>query len=685
MKLKKLKTKPGSPFPIGSSVRKNGVNFSVFSKNAKSIELLLFDRKDDIKPSSIIELKEEKNNKSYFYWHIYIEGLKAGQYYAYRVDGEYNPSKSLAYDKSKVLIDPYAKGIYASNYNRKSAMVFGKDNLPYAYKSVVVAKGEYDWEGDRPLRTDLSDLTIYEMHIGGFTKSESSGIESSRRGTYSAVIDKIPYLKSLGINAVELLPVYAFDDQDAPQGKTNYWGYSPLNFFAIHNAYSVDKDPISAINEFKDMVKALHKAGIEVILDVVYNHTSESNYDGPLQCFRGFENKTYYILDVMDKSKYQDFTGCGNSVNANHSVTHRMIIDSLKYWVEEMHVDGFRFDLASVMSRDENGVPAEKPPVLWSIESEPTLACTKLIAEAWDATGLYQLGIFTGDKWAEWNGKYRDDLRRFVKGDNGLASTIASRIVGSPDVFKKNSYTVSKSIHFVTCHDGFTLNDVVSYNHKHNSENGENNMDGSNDNFSWNCGVEGHTTDPEIEKLRLKQIKNFFVLTLLSQGTPMILMGDEVRRTQNGNNNAYCLDNQVSWFDWNLVEKNKELLEFVRSLINTTRDFEVLRCPETLKITSAYKGGPFITWHGTELHEPDWSNDSHTLGFEFHFPDKKERILVLMNMFWDKLKFEIPEEIYGKWNLMVDTSQGNISSRIIIDSDEKLTIGGRSVMVLIDK
>ena len=684
MKLKKLITKSGTPFPIGSSIKDNGINFSVFSKSAKSIELLLFNDKDDVKPSAIIELNEDEN-KSYFYWHIFVEELKENQYYAYRVDGEYNPSKSFAFDKSKVLIDPYAKGIYASNYDRKSAMVYGKDNLPYSYKSVVIADNNYDWEGDAPLKLKLSDLTIYEMHIGGFTKSESSGIDKDKRGTYSGVIEKIPYLKSLGINAVELLPVYAFDEQDSPRGKSNYWGYSPLNFFAIHNSYSVDKDPISAISEFKDMVKAFHKAGIEVILDVVYNHTSESNYDGPLQCFKGFENQTYYILDNADKAKHQDFTGCGNSVNANHSVTRRMIIDSLRYWVEEMHVDGFRFDLASVMSRDEFGVPTENPPTLWSIESEPTLSCTKLIAEAWDASGLYQLGVFTGDKWAEWNGKYRDDVRQFLKGNNGLTSTIASRIVGSPDVFKKDSYSVSKSIHFVTCHDGFTLNDLVSYNNKHNAENGENNMDGANDNYSWNCGVEGKTNDAEIEKLRLKQMKNFFVISLFSQGTPMILMGDEVRRSQNGNNNAYCLDNQVNWFDWNLVEENKELLNFVRSLIHITQEFEVLRHPKAMEIIHRSEGCPYITWHGTELNEPDWSENSHTLGFEYHFPEKKERILVLMNMFWDDITFEIPKEVYGKWNLQVDTSQDNSDTCTLFDADEKVKLEGRSIIVLIDK
>jgi glycogen operon protein len=677
-----LTTKSGKPFPIGSTPQKGGVNFSVFSRNATSIELLLFDNKDDIKPTSTFVLTKDKN-RSYFYWHIFIEGISENQYYAYRVDGEYNPAKSLAYDKSKILIDPYSKGIYANNYDRDSAKIYGKDNIPYAYKSVVIANDNYDWEDDKPLRIDLSDLTIYEMHVGGFTKSKSSRIEKEKRGTYAGVIEKIPYLKSLGINAVELLPVFAFDEQDAPIGKTNYWGYSPINFFAIHNSYSTKKEPISAITEFKDMVKALHKAGIEVILDVVYNHTSESNYEGPLLSMRGFENEAYYILG--NKSEYLDFTGCGNSINANHSVSRRMIIDSLKYWVEEMHIDGFRFDLASVLSRDEFGVPLVNPPVLWSIESEPSLACTKLIAEAWDASGLYQLGVFTGDKWAEWNGKYRDDIRRYIKGDQGMVSTVASRIVGSPDIFKKDSHTVSKSIHFITCHDGFTINDLVSYNNKHNAENGENNMDGSNENYSWNCGIEGKTKDKKIERLRLKLIKNYFVISLFSQGTPMILMGDEVRRTQNGNNNAYCLDNEVNWLDWSLIEKNSELLNFVRSIIAITQDFEVLRYSQAMDTTHKTKGDPYITWHGTTLNEPDWSINSHTLGFEYNFPKQKERILVLMNMFWKERIFEIPKTKYGKWNLQVDTSQDNSETCALFNGGKEITVNDRSIVVLIDK
>ncbi|MCK5782261.1 MAG: glycogen debranching protein GlgX [Flavobacteriales bacterium] len=674
----------GSPEPLGASIENKGVNFSVFAKNASSVELLLFDNKNDIQPSHTIQLSPIEN-KSYYYWHIFISGIGAGQFYAYRVDGEYNPSETFAYDKSKVLIDPYAKGIYASNYDRVKACKFGVDNLENSYKSVVVDSSDYDWEGDTPPNLSLSDLVIYEMHVGGFTKSPSSGLSEDLRGTYAGVIEKIPYLKSLGINAVELLPVFSFDTQDAPLFKSNYWGYSPINFFSIHNDYSIAKEPISAIKEFKNLVKALHKAGIEVILDVVYNHTTESNYSGPCLSMKGFENQAYYILDPHNKSKHLDFTGCGNSFNSNHSIPRRMILDSLKYWVKEMHIDGFRFDLASTFSRSEVGEPMTNPPVVWSIESEPALACTKLIAEAWDASGLYELGNFTGDKWAEWNGKYRDDIRKFIKGEKGLVSTIASRIVGSPDVFQKSTYNVAKSIHFISCHDGFTMNDLVSYNQKHNAANGESNLDGANDNYSWNCGIEGKTDDEEIERLRLKQLKNFFAISFLSQGTTMILMGDEARRTKNGNNNTYCIDGEINWLDWNLLKENEELFNFVASIISITQKSKVLRYSKNMDTVDRKDGTPFISWHGTQLNEPDWNSNSVALGFEYHYPEVKERILVFMNMFWEDLEFEIPDPIYGKWVLQIDTSQDNSETCKLFDREKTIMVESRSIVAFVDK
>ena len=421
-------------------------------------------------------------------------------------------------------------------------------------KSVVTDPQAYDWEGDLPLKRPWSRTIIYEMHVRGFTAHPSSGLAESKRGTYAGLVQKIPYLQQLGITAVELLPVFQFDPQDAPQGRTNYWGYSPVSFFAPHQAYSSRQEPLGAVDEFRDMVKALHRAGIEVILDVVFNHTAEDGHDGPTQCFRGLDNSTYYLLGE-DRSQYPNFTGTGNTLNANHPVVRRMIVDSLRYWVQEMHVDGFRFDLASILARDSSGAVMSNPPVLWDIESDPALAGTKMIAEAWDAAGLYQVGNFVGDSWKEWNDRFRDDIRDFFRGANDSVGRAADRLLGSPSIYGWKERELEESINFVACHDGFTLNDVVSYDHKHNEENGEDNRDGSAENRSWNCGFEGPTDDPLIEGLRNRQVKNFLTALMLSGGVPMFVMGDEVRRSQRGNNNPYCQDNETSWFDWNLLSQ----------------------------------------------------------------------------------------------------------------------------------
>ncbi len=403
------------------------------------------------------------------------------------------------------------------------------------------------------------------MHVGGFTRHPNSGVAEQKRGTFLGLVEKIPYLKQLGITAVELLPVFQFDPQDCPPGKVNYWGYSPVSFFAPHHAYCSRRDPLAAVDEFRDMVKALHRADIEVILDVVFNHTAEGDHRGPTLCFRGFDNTAYYILE-QDPSRYANYSGTGNTLNANHPAVRRMILDSLRYWVEVMHVDGFRFDLASILARDESGQPIPNPPVLWDIESDPVLASSKLIAEAWDAAGLYQVGSFIGDSWKEWNGRFRDDVRGFVRGDLGLARRVADRLVGSPDIYGYEKREAEQSVNFVTCHDGFTLNDLVSYNQKHNQTNGEYNRDGADENRSWNCGFEGPTDNIAVESLRNRQIKNFLTITLVSLGVPMVPMGDEVRRTQRGNNNAYCQDDETSWFDWTLVEKQADLLRCVTLL-----------------------------------------------------------------------------------------------------------------------
>jgi glycogen operon protein len=482
-----------------------------------------------------------------------------------------------------------------------------------ALKSVVADPDRYDWEGDRPLQRPFGETVIYELHVGGFTCHPSSGVAIDKRGTYGGLIEKIPYLKDLGVTAVELLPVFQFDAQDCPPGKTNYWGYAPVSFFAPHQAYSSQKNGLAAFDEFRDMVKAFHRAGLEVILDVVFNHTTEGGPSGPTLCYRGLANDTYYILE-KDKSRYADYTGCGNTLNANQSIVRRLIQDSLRYWVCQMHVDGFRFDLASILSRDEDGRLLPNPPVLWDIESDPLLAGTKLVAEAWDAAGLYQVGSFIGDRWQEWNGRFRDDVRRFLKGDNGSVSAVAARILGSPDIYGHKERGPEQSINFVTCHDGFTLNDLVSYNDKHNEANGENNRDGSDNNLSWNCGVEGPSDDPMVDALRNRQVKNFFTLALLSAGTPMLLMGDEVRRTQRGNSNAYCQDSDISWFDWSFLERHGDIHRFVKGLIRFHQLRDVLAEGAALSLNQLLRRAR-IEWHGVGLKRPDWSDHSHSLAF----------------------------------------------------------------------
>jgi len=554
----------GSSAPLGATVCNGGVNFSVFSRDATLIELLLFADADALQPTRILAL-DPAEHRTHHYWHVFVPGVLPGQIYGYRAHGPFAPQRGLRFDREKVLLDPYGRALaMPTAYDRCAGQRAG-DNAAFAMKSVVARPNGYDWEGDQPLRRPFEQTIVYELHVRGFTQHPSSGIAVSKRGTYAGLIEKIPYLKELGITAVELLPVFQFDPQNAPEGRVNYWGYQPISFFAPHHAYSSCADPLAVVDEFRDMVKALHRAGIEVFLDVVFNHTSEGGQDGPTASFRGLANSTYYILE-QDRARYRDFTGCGNTLNANQSIVRRLIQDSLRYWVEEMHVDGFRFDLASVLARDEDGNPLPNPPVLWDIESDPQLAGTKLIAEAWDAAGLYQVGSFIGDTWQEWNGRFRDDLRRLVKGDDGVVPALAERLLGSPDIYAYEQREAEQSVNFVTCHDGFTLNDLVSYNAKHNLENGEDNRDGANDNLSWNCGVEGPSDDPEIEGLRNRQVKNLLALLLLAAGTPMLLMGDEVRRTQRGNNNAYCQDGEISWFDWNLLERHADVHRFVRLL-----------------------------------------------------------------------------------------------------------------------
>lgn len=677
----------GNSHPLGATYYPEGVNFSIFSKNATRVDLLLFDHEGDATPSTVIAMDPDKN-RTFYYWHTFIPNLKPGQLYGYRVFGPKNPTTGDMFDSDKLLIDPYARALAGHKiYSREAAKNPG-NNYGKAMKCVVIDPDGFDWEGDAPTVRPYSTSIIYEMHVGGFTKHPNSGVEDAKRGTYLGIIDKIPYLKELGITAVELMPVQFFDAQDAQQRLTNYWGYSQMAFFAPYAGYGSSDDPVEVANEFRQMVKALHQAGIEVILDVVFNHTAEAGIDGPTYSFRGLENKAYYMLNDA-KTNYLDYSGCGNTLNTNHSIVKRMIMDCLRSWVTEYHIDGFRFDLASVLSRDEYGEPLKNPPVLWEIESDPVLAGTKIIAEAWDAAGLYQVGTFIGDRWAEWNGKYRDHIRRFLKGEKGMVSKFASKIMASPDIYMDPNREPNRSIHFVTCHDGFTLNDLVSYNNKHNGDNLENSRDGANDNLSWNCGAEGDTKDPKIHELRLKQIKNFLTLTFISQGTPMLLMGDEVRRSQHGNNNAYCQDNELSWLDWELMKQNADLLRFVKGLISFTQNLEIFRI-ENLLATSEDIEEPHITWHGVTLYQPDWSDNSLSLAFTLFHPKANERIHVMVNSYWKALEFQIPKIENSDWYKIIDTSAPSPDDFTALENGMKMRpksmkVANRSIVILMAK
>jgi isoamylase len=672
-------TSVGRSAPLGATVTCGGVNFSLYSRDASGIELLIFDREDDGRPSRVIRL-DKTINRTYHYWHVFVPGVQAGQLYGYRVHGPFDPSKGMRFDPTKVLLDPYGRGVAVpKNYSRESAQGKG-DNAAYAMKSVVVDPSLYDWEGDTPLRRPSSQTIVYEMHVKGFTRHPSSGVLEATRGTFRGLTEKISYLQELGISAVELLPVFQFDPQDCPPGRVNYWGYAPVSFFAPYHAYSSRQDPLGSVDEFRDMVKALHRAGIEVILDVVFNHTAEGHHNGPTVCFRGIDNCAYYVLE-QDRSRYANYSGTGNTLNANHPIVRRMIVDSLRHWVEEMHVDGFRFDLASILSRDSSGDVMSNPPVLWDIESDPALAGTKMIAEAWDAAGLYQVGSFVGDSWKEWNGRFRDDVRSFFRGEDGSLQHFADRLLGSHEIYRHKEREAEQSVNFVACHDGFTLNDLVSYNHKHNEANGEENRDGGDDNRSWNCGVEGPTTDPEIERLRSRQVKNFMTVTLLSLGLPMFLMGDEVRRTQQGNNNAYCQDNAANWFDWSLLLKHADVHRFVKLLIarRLQRDTGPERQRMTLiqLIREGIKG-----WHGVKLNQPDWSDHSHSVALSAELP--KEALLVhfVFNAYWEPLDFELPRigtEKRDSWRRWIDTFQE--APEDIVAWQEAPTIPGRTYRV----
>ena len=673
-------TEPGEAHPLGITTYANGVNFSVFSQAATGVELLLFDGPSAIEPSQTIRL-DPFRNKTFHFWHVFVVACGPGTYYAFRVAGPADSAAGHRFNAAKVLIDPYARGVSRQLWIRADA-VGPQDNLATSMRSAVVDLARYDWEGDRPLKRPIHESIIYEMHVGGFTRGSGAGV--SHPGTFAAVVEKIPYLQSLGVTAVELLPVAEFDDSEArrnPDGKVlrNYWGYSTVAFFSPHSGYCVDRTGASAADEFRDMVKALHRAGIEVILDVVFNHTDEGNELGPAESFRGMDNRTFYVLDPNHLAAYMNYSGTGNTFNANHPLPQKFIVDCLRHWVRDMHVDGFRFDEGSILARGEDGTPLEHPPVIWRIELDDALADTKVIAEAWDAAGLYQVGHFSGDRWAEWNAQYRDDIRRFVKGDPGVTGRVASRLCGSPDIYQ-DGQTPENSINFITVHDGFTLNDLVSYNEKHNEANGEGNRDGIYNNLSWNCGVEGPTDDPAVDALRTRQIKNLVTILMLSRGVPMLLAGDEVRHTQGGNNNPYNQDNSTSWLDWKAAESFQDVRRYFQCVIAFRKAHPALFRPQFYTGDVNERGLTDITWHGTRLNSPGFDDpDSRALactiaGFHNH-PD----LHVMMNMFWEPLEFELPAVVQGAWRVAIDTAAASPDDIAIVGQERQITGASRTV------
>ena len=688
------KLRAGQPLPFGATIVPGGINFSVFSSAATSCTLVLFE-KGAAEPLVEIPFLEEfriGNVYSMTVFDLDYENID----YGFRMDGPWDPKAGHRFDQSKILMDPYAKAIGG----RETWGVLPDWNNVFQHRGRPVLN-DFDWEHDKPLETPIEDLVIYEMHVRSFTRDTSSGVKSMP-GTFAAMIEKIPYLKSLGVNCVELLPVYEFDEFEdyrvspvTGEMLLQYWGYGTVGFFAPKAGYAATGRYGMQVDEFKNLVKELHAAGIEVILDVVFNHTAEGNEMGPYISFRGIDNRVYYML--TPDGYYYNFSGTGNTLNCNNPVVRNMVLDCLRYWAAEYHIDGFRFDLAAILGRDQNGAPLSNPPLLEQLAHDPVLAKCKLIAEAWDAGGLYMVGNFPAyGRWAEWNGKYRDAVRRFVKGDEGLVGEMAWRLQGSPDLYATRGPTAS--INFITAHDGFTLMDLVSYNDKHNEANGWNNTDGANDNNSWNCGWEGETDDPGINALRRQQIKNMVTLMMVSQGVPMILMGDEVGRTQKGNNNTYCQDNILSWFDWAQVDKNADLLRFFQNIIAFRHAHPVLRNRHHFAHADYLGSGfPDISFHGTMPWQPDWNNN-HTLAFMLSGDHAKggivreNHIYVAMNTYWDAVEFWLPQLPQAMmWHVAVNTAMPSPQdiwepgAEPSLGNQNNLLLGGRSVVVLVGR
>ncbi len=672
----------GSPQPLGATVTPSGINFALFSRHAKKVSLVLGLK--DAGEAGRIEIElHPALNKTGDIWHIQVSGLPPYIRYGYRLSGPMEPRTSgLAYDDELIILDPYAKEVRSPRW--------GLDRSGLSSQTCgLIPLDVYNWEGDRPLNIPMRDSVIYEMHVRGFTQHSSS--HCSFPGTFKGICEKIDYLKELGITAVELMPVMEFDENEClfknpetGEQLRNFWGYSPLSFFAPKASYSSDSG--HPLREFRDMVKALHRAGIEVILDIVFNHTSEGGWDGSTTSFRGIDNPIYYLLDPHTR-EYLNFSGCGNTCNCNHPIVRTLILDALHWWVIEMHVDGFRFDLASILGRDQSGNVLSNPPVVERIAEDPILANTKIIAEAWDAAGLYQVGHFSSHhRWAEWNGRFRDDVRMFMNGTPDMVSALATRIAGSSDLYQHNGRRPCNSVNFITSHDGFTLADMVSYNEKQNLANGEDSRDGDNNNLSWNSGATGETADKNIQALRQRRIKTMALILFLSQGVPMLVAGDEFGQSQKGNNNAWCQDNEISWLDWGLPEKNKNQLRFFRKLIHLRRNHAIFRRAEFFEVHSP-DGPPVgqeISWQGLKPGEQDWSGQCHTLSFllkggEIDDGDDAHFFVMLNGQPERAASFTVPETGVASrhcvWRKIINTEQKAPADFVNLEQAGRVEVG----------
>ena len=676
----------GRPLPFGAHPVPGGINFSIFSSNAKSCTLVLFKKGEEYPAEEIpFPLEFRLGNV----WAMTVLGLDAKEIeYGFRFDGPCEPREGFCFDRSVILADPYA-------------MEIGGDGLWKGKRSSImpfrcrIPNGHFEWGHSRPLSRPESDLIIYELHVRGFTANKNSGV--AYPGTFDGLREKIPYLLDLGVNCVELMPIFEFDELEntrvnplTGESLCNYWGYSTIGFFAPKAGYAASGPIGGQVNELKGLVRSLHEAGIEVILDVVFNHTGEGGEGGPTYSFRGIDNKSYYMLDKS--GRYLNYSGCGNTVNCNHPVVRNFVLDCLRYWASEFHIDGFRFDLATILGRDVNGAPMANPPLLESLAYDPVLAGCELIAEAWDAGGLYQVGNFPSyGRWMEWNGRYRDAARKFLKGDAGMAAEMVQRIMGSPDLYAASGRKPTASVNFITCHDGFTLRDLFSYNEKQNLANGENNRDGSDENNSWNCGVEGETDEPKVLELRARQQKNALTLLMVSQGVPMFFMGDECGRTQYGNNNAYCHDEEWNWFDWSLPSRQSGLWRFTKLLIEFRRNNPSLRQPEFMKGRDIVGSGyPDISWHGVMPWKPDWSFASRSLAFMLcgrhgaaagrppHF------IYCVFNMYYEPLEFTLPTLPKGmSWFRVINTALKSPDD--IVERGAEVPLGTKKSIIVKDR